>query len=268
MGRNGRRAAQRRSFNLIAGTVVFAFVAAVVGGFAYFKLTRQAGPDQATLCPAAGPAGHYVLLIDKTDPLNFTQKQAFTELLREVIQKKTPEGYLLSVFVLGEDFKDNAEPVIELCNPGTGEDKSEYTSNKRKAHRQYEERFLVPLTKQAESLVATESAKASPVFEMLQMVSINSFRKHDVKGERRLIIVSDMLHNTPQMTMYRGPVDYDAFANTDYGRKVGLQMPDVKVELNVLMNSPQLQTKRNLAFWEAYFNKAGARIVAVRPLEG
>ena len=268
MGRGGRRAAQRQSFNLIAGTLVFAFVATIIGGFAYFKLTRQAGPDQATLCPAAGPAGHYVLLIDKTDPLNFTQKQAFTELVHEVIQKKTPVGYLLSVFVLGEDFKDTAEPVIELCNPGTGEDKSEYTSNKKKAHRQYEDQFLVPLTKQAESLVATESAKASPVFEMLQMVSINSFRKHDVKGERRLIIVSDMLHNTPQMTMYRGPVDYDAFASTDYGRKVGLQMPDVKVELNVLMNSPQLQTKRNLAFWETYFNKAGARIVAVRPLEG
>lgn len=268
MRRVGRRAERQQRMQLTRNIVVGVFIALVIVGVTAFKLTRPKSVDASSLCPAAGPAGHFVLLIDKTDPLNFTQKQAFTELLREVIQKKTPEGYLLSVFVLGEDFKDNAEPVIELCNPGTGEDKSEYTSNKRKAHRQYEERFLVPLTKQAESLVATESAKASPVFEMLQMVSINSFRKHDVKGERRLIIVSDMLHNTPQMTMYRGPVDYDAFANTDYGRKVGLQMPDVKVELNVLMNSPQLQTKRNLAFWEAYFNKAGARIVAVRPLEG
>lgn len=268
MPRHGRRAARRRTFNIVIGVAILAFVIAVVGGFTYFKMTRQAGPDQATLCPASGPLGHYVLLVDKTDPLNFTQKQAFTELVREVIQKRTPEGYLLSVFVLGEDFKENAAPIIELCNPGTGEDKSDLTSNKHRLRRQYEERFLEPLNKQAEKLVATESAKASPVFEMLQMVSINSFRKHDVRGERRLIVVSDMLHNTPQMTMYRGPVDYDPFAASDYGRKVALQMPDVKVELNVLMNSPQLQTKRNLAFWEAYFNKAGARVVAVRPLEG
>jgi len=42
----------------------------------------------------------------------------------------------------------------------------------------------------------------------------------------------------------------------------------VEVELHYLMNAPQLQTKRNLKFWEDYFNKAGARIVAVRPLEG
>ena len=268
MTRNGRRAMRRRSLNIIGGAVLFAIAALVIVGFVYFKITRQAAPDQTTLCPATGPTGHYVLLVDKTDPLSFTQKQAFNELIREVIQKRMPEGYLLSVFVLGEDFKENGSPIIELCNPGTGEHKSDLTANKRKLHRQYEERFLGPLTTQSEGLVATESAKASPIFEMLQMVSINSFRRHDVKGERRLIVVSDMLHNTPQMTMYGGPVDHDVFSASEYGRKVALQMPDVEVELNVLLNSPKLQTKRNRAFWEVYFYKAGSRVVAVRLLEG
>ncbi len=142
------------------------------------------------------------------------------------------------------------------------------TANLRKLRRQYEERFLEPLNKQAEGLVSAEPAKYSPIFEMLQMVSINSLRKHDVRGERELIIFSDMLHNTPQFSMYKGAADFAAFAGSDYGRKLTLDLRDVRVELNVLINSPQLQTKRNLAFWEAYFNKAGARIVAVRPLEG
>ena len=46
------------------------------------------------------------------------------------------------------------------------------------------------------------------------------------------------------------------------------ELRDVEVELHYLMNTPHLQTNRNLQFWIDYFNKAGARIVAVRPLEG
>jgi len=34
------------------------------------------------------------------------------------------------------------------------------------------------------------------------------------------------------------------------------------------MNTPQLQTQRQLKFWEEWFAAAGARIVAVQPMEG
>ena len=184
------------------------------------------------------------------------------------IEKRIPEGYLLSVFVLGEDFKENAKPLVELCNPGTGQDKSELTANLRQLKRQYQDGFLGPLLKQSEALMAPQPAKASPIFEMMQLVAINGFRKHGVKGELRLIVMSDMLHNTPQFSMYKGPVDYPAFASSTYGQKTQLELRGVEVEIHYLMNTPQLQTKRNLKFWVDYFNKAGARIVAVRPLEG
>ena len=68
--------------------------------------------------------------------------------------------------------------------------------------------------------------------------------------------------------MYKGPVDYPTFASSVYGQKSQIQLNGVDVEIHVLMNTPRLQTKRNLKFWEDYFEKAGARIVAVRPMEG
>ena len=77
-----------------------------------------------------------------------------------------------------------------------------------------------------------------------------------------------MLHNTPQLSMYKGHVDYPAFASSTYGQKAQLELRGVEIEIHYLMNTPELQTKRNLKFWEDYFEKAGARIVAVRPLEG
>jgi len=228
------------------------------------------GLDKGTLCPANGPQGHYVLLVDKTEPLNFTQKQAFSITLNDIIKKRTPAGYLLSIFVLDADFKANAEPLIELCNPGTGADKSAMTANLKKLRRQYENKFVEPMSKQLQALMSTTPAKFSPIFEMVQLVSINAFRKHDVKGERRLIILSDMLHHTPQFSMYLNPASYDyaAFAETTYGKKTQVDLSGTDVELLYLLHTPQIQTRRNLLFWENYFKKSGARVVAVSPLEG
>jgi hypothetical protein len=268
MAKLGRRAKQRQTKDIILGTFAFLIVVAILSSVAYYMTTRPKELNLQTLCPRDGPVGHYVLLVDKTDPLTFTQKQAFSVILRELIEKRIPEGYLFSVFVLGEDFKANAAPLVELCNPGSGAGKSEYTANLKKLRRQYEDKFVDPLLKQSESLLATQSAKFSPILEMFQLVSINAFRKHDVKGERHLIVMSDMLHNMPQMSMFKGSVDYAVFAATDYGKRTVLELRDVEVELHYLMYSPQLQTNRNVKFWEDYFNKAGARIVAVRLLEG
>lgn len=156
-------------FSILASIVI----AGVVG---YMKFTA-ASINKINLCPSTGPLGHNVLLIDTTDPLNFTQKQAFTVMVRDIIENRTPEGYLLSVFSLGEDFKENAEPLIELCNPGSGAGKSAMTSNLERLRKQYEERFLSPIQNEAENLVSGEAAKYSPIFEMLQLVGINAFKK-------------------------------------------------------------------------------------------
>ncbi len=269
MARRSQRELKRQRKQIFIAIFCSIIVLAIFGGFLYWTFMPKKGQIDATsLCPAEGPKGHYVLLVDKTDPLTFTQKEAFSITLREIIEKRTPEGYLLSLFVLGEDFKENAKPLVELCNPGTGTDKSELTANLKQLKKQYQERFLNPLLEKSDMLLASNPAKSSPIFEMLQLVGINAFRKHDIKGERRLIIMSDMLHNTAQFSMYKGPVDYQTFTTSDYGRKSHLELPEVEIEIHYLINTPQLQTKRNVKFWEDYFNKAGARIVAVQPLEG
>lgn len=270
MIQHGRRAKTKCRNEIIFGSLIIFLIILIMACVAYFVMTQEDEIDKMTLCPANGPKGHYVLLVDKTDPLTFLQKEAFEVTLKELVERKIPEGYLLSVFALGEDFKENAKPLVELCNPGRGDNKSEMNTNPKKLERQYQENFLKPLLKQSEQLLGKQSAETSPIFEMLQLVSINAFRTHDIKGERRLILMSDMLHNTPQFSMYKDKnlVDYAVFATSDYGRKTQLNLPEVEIELHYLMNTPQFQTKRNLKFWEDYFNKAGARIVIVNVLEG
>ncbi|SAL83421.1 hypothetical protein AWB67_06402 [Caballeronia terrestris] len=243
------------------------FVIGVVAAAAVWVLLRPTGLDKR-FCPANGPAGQIVLLVDRTDPLSFTQKQAFEGLLDRLVAQRVPGGYLLSVFVLGEDYKSSPKAIFSECNPGDGADASEYTANKAHLKKRFETSFREPMLALADQLQTTKSAKYSPIFEMLKMTSINGFRKEDVKGPRKLIIVSDMLHNTPEFSMYRETPEFASFHGSDYGRKMSTNLNGVDVELDYLINTPRLQTRRNLKFWEGYFASAGARIVAVTPLEG
>ncbi|SAL00123.1 hypothetical protein AWB81_05844 [Caballeronia arationis] len=265
--RRGRAAAKRRNRNIIFSVILVTFVAAVTGGAGYLYFNRSEGLG-ARQCPVAGPSGQVVLLVDKTDPLTFTQKQAFQTLLDSLVSRELPPGYLLTVFALGGDFKSSAEPVFNECNPGSGANASVLTSNPEHLKKRFEERFRKPMLHLADELQTTQPARISPVLEMLQMTAINGFRKENVNGPRRLIIVSDMLHNTSDYTMYQGTLDFSRFHDSDYGRRMSTNFGRVDVELQYLLTTPRLQTRRQLKFWEDYFAASGGRIVSVRPVEG
>ncbi|WP_133118477.1 hypothetical protein [Caviibacterium pharyngocola] len=181
---------------------------------------------------------------------------------------KIESGEMISVFALGEDFQQNDEPLLQLCNPGDGSDKSEWTANLKKLKRQYEERFFSPILTISNELTNIEAAKRSPVMEQIQLVAINGFKKQHITGNRKLIIVSDMLQNTPEFSMYKTQISYSEFIKQDYAQRVKPDLNNVKVELYYIMNSPKLQTRRHLNFWEQYFDAAGARITLVKTLEG
>lgn len=268
MARQSSRAKKQQLKFILIGTVSLIAAITIIFAAAYFYWQRTPPADPITLCPADGPAGHYVLLIDKTDPLNFVQKQAFDVVLRDLIENRVPQGYLLSIFELNEDFTSSAQPLIQMCHPGTGAEASSLVSNVDKLKRQYTERFKSPVENILTSLVATKPANLSPIFEMLQLAAINGFAAHPLRGEQRLIIMSDMLHNTAEFSMYKSPTTFSEFEATPYGRKSLSRLKGVDVEIYYLMNAPKLQTRRQLKFWEEYFEQAGARIVSVTPLEG
>lgn len=265
--RSSRAEAKLRARNQFWTVVLTAASLLIVGTFFYFWLNRAPALD-SRMCPKSGPTGQIVLLVDKTDPLNFTQKQAFQTFYEELITQRVPPGTLLSVFVLDNDFTTTAKPLIEECNPGDGSGKSPLDNNPVHLKKRFEQQFLEPMRQLLEQLEGKRSSEFSPIFEMIQMTAINGFRRDNVSGPRRLIIVSDMLHNSQQYSMYKGNFDFERFEASDYGRKMTVSLPEVEVEIEYLLNTPSLQTRRHLKFWEDYFAKGGARIVAVRPFEG
>jgi hypothetical protein len=269
MSRRSQAARQRQRWHILGGTLALTLALLVAGtaGWLYFGSRGQA-LDPETLCPVAGPKGHAILLVDRTDPMNFTQKQAFLGYLAEFGQGKVGEGELFSVFVLGEDAAATARPLFQMCNPGQGQDKNIWTSNPERIRRQFEARFLKPMAELAESLQASQPSPHSPIMEMLQLVAINGFRAAQTAGPQRLYVVSDLLQNTAAYSHYRGEADFAKFSASPLYAKARTDLGGVEVELAYLMNAPQLQTRRHAKFWEDYFQAMGAKLVAVRLLEG
>jgi len=276
--RTGRRQAREERKQLFLGlAIVFILIVSGSGG-GYWWWINQTHLDER-LCPKDGPIGHTIILLDKTDPPSLIQKSALNQLLAEVAQRhavgfKVPVGAespvrvgeLLSIFVVGEDFKKTPEPLFSRCNPGHGNDANIFLANPKKLENIYRREFDERLDAVRDQFFAVVPSKWSPIMEMIQLVSINGFKRSATGGSRRLIIVSDMLHNTPQYTFFKQQQDFDLFSRTTYFQQIRTDLPGVSVDLRYLMYSPTLQTNSLTYFWEAYFKSMGGSLNSAKPL--
>lgn len=269
MARTSRRARSQQRRNLLLGSLALLLViSSVAAAVWWWEHKTNPALDAKNMCPASGPAGHNVLLIDKTDPLNMAQRAALDLYITDLAQKNTPQGFMLSVFMLANDFQANTQALVELCNPGDGTGHSAMTENIKQLNRRYTEQFLNPVFAQTQLLTNIQSAKESPILEMLQMVSLNSIQKYEVDGPKTLVVVSDFLQNSPQLSMYQGTPNFEQFKKSAYATKTKINFKGVDVKLLVLYNTPHLQKAALFDFWKQYFKDAGAQSVQLDLLPG
>lgn len=243
-------------------------MALVIGAGLWFYFQKSPAVSKLNLCPIDGPRGRYVVLVDKTDPLTLNQKEALKSLIGNILEK-APTGYMISIFVLGENFTQSTEPIIERCNPGDAKNASIINSNIKRLRDQYEKQYLQPLMNSYVShLDNTKPSSTSPIFEMLQLISVKSFGNKSFDGEKRLFIISDMLPNTQQYSMFGVRPDFNAFASTSYGvQQTAVQFKNVHIEEYLLLFQPQIQRTANFrTFWEAYFLKTNRASYTSQPL--
>jgi len=251
--------------------IILLAVAVVVAGAgitAYVLITKETPNNISTLCPSTGPHGHTILLVDKSDPMSFTQRKDFEVMYEEILTHLIPQGHLFSVYALADDFKTSAQPLLELCNPGDGREASRLDSNPVQLKRRFEQQYVKPMIGLRDELITSKSGVTSPILEMIQLTAITGFRARAVNGDRRLIIVSDMLHNTPPFSMYKTIPKHDAFVETVYGRKSIADLNRVKVEIRMLLNSPNLQNEMLLNFWKQHIERSGGTLVQYEPIKG
>ncbi|WP_010178724.1 hypothetical protein [Glaciecola sp. HTCC2999] len=246
---------------VLLGVVVLSILC---GGFYYFKIQSEiVSRNKVDLCRDDGfVARETAIIIDATDDFNESQALIVKKEFEKVIGKSLIDERF-SVYVINENISDK-KPLVVACNAGDGSDKNEYTSNLRRLKLAWEQQFFNKIVGQIDELVGEHEADESPIMEFIKFVSVETFYSSNA-NDKRLIIVSDMLHHTSSFSHYTPTTN---FFNSSYSLEVRPYLEDI--EVNVLyVYRPQyaaLQNRKHIEFWEKYFSDGNGSLVRVKTI--
>lgn len=232
-----------------------------MGALAYY-LGNAEPSDPETLCPTDRSVPHTVLLVDRTDPLT----EEHTALVLKTIERvktslRVDERF--SLFLIEGGAPVVPTPVFSLCKPADGSEANPLYENKRLLGLAYAKGFGDPLSLVVETLEESAQAVTSPIMETIRQIALRPDFAPSV-GERKLIIVSDLLQNVPAYSHYRSAPDIASFQKLPYATTVRPDLSGVVIDLVYLRNpnARARQGEEHLAFWIEYLTLAGASSVS------
>jgi hypothetical protein len=269
-GRRSRReirdASRRRSTYALGGVLV-AVVAAMVWLFTDAKQSNPALASE-TLCPVSGPTAVTAVVVDATDPASKVTQAAIRARVLAAAEA-LPRFGRMEVYAAGADEAQLLRPLFAKCNPGRSTDVSQLNASPERVQRIYDEQFDRPLRAALQGVLDVPPSASSPILEGVQAVTVSAFPPKVEELPRRLILISDLIQNSPAYSMYGGPLDERA-ADTA-GEAIPAQLEGVDVQLLMIRRAAQdtLQTSPEFVdFWEGWFSAAGARVSRAGPLPG
>lgn len=226
------------------------------------------GEYDSAFCPLDGKHPRTAIIIDATDALDAAHRG---ELQAEMdgLRGRLALNEWLGLYVLDKSGLNLPKPLIALCNPGNKNTCNPAVANCAEAERVYRQDFAAPMAEQIQLLTARPEQEESPILEMLLAVVLDGHL--DKSQKRRLIIVSDMLHNTAEYSHYRSAADFAAWQKTDYARRF-LELPLGGAEVEIWYvkrpGAVNIQTREHVDFWRQYFNAVGAEVREIKPIAG
>lgn len=273
MSRRKNRRAQRAQKKNMGGFILIGVVAvALLAAFAVQTAKHQEADrfDKTTFCPKDGDTSITVIMIDQTDPLSPVQQASLRNEL-EKVRDGIPTHGKLEIYAVGTTVSETLKPVFSMCSPGHGREVSGLDANPQLIERRWKESFDKPLDKILEKLLSAPAAKESPILESIQSIAVTTFNKpSSEKAAKQFVIASDMIHYTPEFSLYQPPSNYEELRETDYFRKMRSHLQDVDVEILMFRrnNALKVQNKAFVDFWDAFFSDQGATVKRVYPISG
>jgi hypothetical protein len=262
------RRATRQSIRAMLTLAGIAALLLAVGAIYLTESTSRQALDEVTLCPPK-PVSTTVLLVDVTDPMNVAQRQDFFNQL-EQLKASIPRYGKLTVIKVDSAAERLLSPVIVRCNPGTAADVSGFSGNPKSIEEKHR-RFEKSLDTAFETLTRASGAEVSPILESIQSAALTELRSRDsTDGPRRLIVASDLLQNTKEISFYGPLPDTDRFLAGGPFRKARTDLRGVEVELWMLQRSDSGETQpRALAeLWAQIIEAQGGTFKTVYRVSG
>lgn len=254
-------------------TVAVGLVLIIGIGAAYFYKSATYTPtDKNTFCQKdTPPPTATVILLDATDKLSAVQKQSIAARILAEVRDPIPRYGALQLYSVGPIGETLLKPHFSLCNPGRGKEIDPLWGNPRMVEKKWQEGFSSELNRVLSRLLAMNESETSPIMEAIQSVSVTTFLDNFRDAEsKKLIIISDMIHNTPDYSQYQTKPDFDKFKTSPYFLKVRPHLKGVDVEVFYIRRTTRasVQGKTHIGFWDQFIAASGGALIRVVSIDG
>ena len=265
--RRGGSRSRGGSNNLVWYLVIGACVLLIAGAFLGITqiLLPKGRIDEQTLCHSSGPINVTSILLDLTDPLSRTQQNR----LRTIIANEVATSSTDTMIALGivSEFPDRWGAKYAKCKPATGDDANPLYENRELISERYNREFMAPIKRLIDETMTSEAENKSPIMEALQSLVAETPDFTRVRGQKKIIIVSDMLQNSDDLSFYRGQ-GWDYFVSRNGEQRLARNLSNAVVEIlripRIGGNTPPPELVDE--FWVRYFDLQGSRAPIVSSL--
>jgi hypothetical protein len=237
---------------LIAASV--SALALILGGGAYMALTKRS-VDKESGCLKDGYDTITTVLVDLTDPVTPVQAAAIKNILMKV-RDAVPKYGRLEVYPLEPVATKTIAPLFAACSPGTGKDvDSKLYGNPELADKNFTKKFASKLQEVVENLQKLPPQNNSPILEGIQSVAVTSLgTPKSGAAQKHMIIISDLIHHTSQLSMYQGAPQFQKFRTTQYYQQIKPQLLGAKVDFYILARETMRDVQKLplINFWVEY----------------
>lgn len=226
----------------------------MLGGGAYLAL-NQRSVDAETGCPKEGYDTVTTVLVDLTDPVTPVQGAAIKNILLK-IRDTVPKYGRFEVYPLQPVATKTIDPLFAACSPGTGKDvDSRLYGNPDLADKNYNKKFATKLQEVIDGLQKLPPQTNSPIFEGIQSVAVTSLGTPKAgAAKKHVIIISDFIHHTQQLSMYQRAPQFQQFRTTQYYQQIKPQLLGATVDFYIIARETMKDVQKAplLNFWVEY----------------
>jgi hypothetical protein len=244
------------------GLIVLAVL--VLGGLTAAGVLMRPPPiDEETLCRTDAPLrAHTVVLVDATDRLEPRHRRKLRAVLAQ--ERERLEQYdRLTVMRLNVRRPQEPVVVFSKCLPRPPEKANPLFENARLAQARWDETFEDVLDRALRSAQSGGGARASPIIASLRAAALDASFGDDI-GQRRLVLVSDLLEHQPDgFSLYVSGANFAA-----WDAQEGVDAPDfsgLAIRLAPLDRPEQAPLQRSAVdnFWAPFLDASGAQTVSI-----
>ena len=257
-----KRKKQLRDLVANMKAVAIVSVAALLLGSVFFLSQKfendRQKTDKITFCQEGALPEVTAILVDHTDNFTPVQHEALRKYLRDAALSVKKTG-MVQLYDVDSTRKSILEPKFFLCNPGSDDDLENALARRASTVRfNYEETFVKKLDEILGELLTAKASKESPIMESIQSVEVTAFAGKDrAASKKTLIIVSDLLEFTHDLSLYNKAPDFETFKKTIEWRNIHADMRGVTVKV-LYIRRDKGQSTDLLSFWQRYFEGQGA----------